>query len=93
MRSGGRYAVTIMASRRNGTLYVGVTNNLALRANQHRTGAGGEFTRKYGVTWLVWHEFHWDINEAIMREKCAKKWERRWKLELRASIPNGPIVR
>ena len=50
MQAGGRYAVYIMASRRNGTLYVGVTNNIALRAYQHRTGAGGEFTRKYGVT-------------------------------------------
>ena len=71
-----------MAGRRNGTLYVGVTNNIALRAYQHRTGAGGEFTRKYGVTRLVWYEFHSDINEAITREKRIKKWERQWKLEL-----------
>jgi len=77
MQAGGRYAVYIMASRRNGTLYVGVTNNLASRAHQHRTGEGGEFTRKHGVTQLVWCEFHSDINEAIAREKCAKKWERR----------------
>jgi putative endonuclease len=82
MQAGGRYAVYIMASRRNGTLYVGVTNNLALRAHQHRTGEGGEFTRKYCVTRLVWYEFHSDINEAIMREKRIKKWERQWKLEL-----------
>jgi putative endonuclease len=71
-----------MASRRNGTLYVGVTNNIALRAHQHRTGAGGGFTSKYRVTLLVWYEFHSDINEAIIREKRIKKWERRWKLEL-----------
>ena len=77
-----RYAVYMMASRRNGTLYVGVTNNLAIRVHQHMTGAGGAFTRKYGVTWLVWYEIHADIREAIAREKRLKKWERRWKLEL-----------
>jgi putative endonuclease len=77
-----RYAVYMMASRRNGTLYVGVTNNLAIRVHQHMTGAGGAFTRKYGVTRLVWYEFHADIREAIAREKRLKKWERRWKLEL-----------
>ena len=82
MQAGGRYAVYIMASRRNGTLYVGVTNNIPVRAHQHRTGSGGEFTRKYGVTRLVWYEFHSDVNEAILREKRIKKWERKWKLEL-----------
>jgi putative endonuclease len=82
MQAGERYAVYMMASRRNGTLYVGVTNNLAVRAHQHRTGKGSEFTRKYGVTQLVWYEFHSDINEAITSEKRIKKWERRWKLEL-----------
>ncbi len=82
MQAGGRYAVYIMASRRNGTLYVGVTNNLAVRAYLHRTGDGSEFTRKYGVTRLVWYEFHSDINEAIVCEKRIKKWERQWKLEL-----------
>jgi putative endonuclease len=82
MEAGGRYAVYIMASRRNGTLYVGVTINIALRAHQHPTGAGSEFTRKYGVSRLVCYEFHSDINEAITREKRIKKWERRWKLEL-----------
>ena len=51
------FAVYIMASRRNGTLYIGVTNNLSLRAHQHRTGAGSVFTTKYGVTRLVWYEF------------------------------------
>ena len=82
MQAGERYAVYMMASRRNGTLYVGVTNNLAVRAHQHRTGEGSEFTRKYGVTQLVWYEFHSDINEAITSEKRIKKWERRWKLTL-----------
>jgi putative endonuclease len=82
MQAGGRYAVYIMASRRNGTLYVGVTNNLAARVHQHRVSDGSEFTRKYGVSRLVWYEFHADINEAIATEKRIKKWARRWKLEL-----------
>ena len=76
------YAVYIMASRRNGTLYIGVTNNLALRAHDHRTGAGSAFTTKYGVKMLVWYEHYSDVNEAIAREKQLKHWERRWKLEL-----------
>jgi putative endonuclease len=77
-----RHSVYIMASRRNGTLYVGVTNNLALRAFQHRVGQGSRFTTKYAVNMLVWYEHYDDINEAIAREKQLKKWERRWKLEL-----------
>jgi putative endonuclease len=77
-----RYAVYIMASRRNGTIYVGVTNNIARRAYEHRNRIGAAFTRKYGVTQLVWYEFYDDVNEAIAREKQLKKWERRWKLEL-----------
>jgi putative endonuclease len=76
------YSVYIMASRRNGTLYIGVTNNLAWRAHQHRTGAGSAFTTKYRVRMLVWCEHHFDVNEAIAREKQLKHWERRWKLEL-----------
>ena len=77
-----RYTVYIMASRRNGTLYVGVTNDLAKRAFQHRNGVGSQFTAKYQVKMLVWYEHYSDINEAIAREKQLKKWERRWKLEL-----------
>ena len=76
------YAVYIMASRRNGTFYVGVTNDIARRAYEHRNGVGAAFTRKYGVTRLVWYEHYADVNEAIAREKQLKKWERRWKLEL-----------
>ncbi len=76
------YAVYILASRRNGTLYIGVTNNLALRVYQHRSGAGSTFTAKYGVKILVWYEFYNDVNEAIAREKQLKKWERKWKLKL-----------
>jgi len=77
-----RYAVYIMASRRNGTIYVGVTNNIARRAYEHRNRIGAVFTRKYGVTQLVWYERYADVDEAIAREKQLKKWERRWKLEL-----------
>ena len=76
------YFVYIMASRRNGTLYIGVTNNLAPRAHQHRTGVGSTFTTKYGAKMLIWYECYYDVNEAIAREKQLKKWERKWKLAL-----------
>ena len=74
--------VYILASQRNGTLYIGVTNNLAYRLWQHRSGAGSEFVRKYGVHKLVYVEFHETMVAAIMREKQVKKWRRTWKLEL-----------
>jgi putative endonuclease len=77
-----RYSVTIMASRRNGTLYVGMTNHLEMRAFQHRNGVGSQFTATYGVKTLVWYEHYRDVRDAIAREKQLKKWERRWKLEL-----------
>jgi putative endonuclease len=76
------YFVYIMASRRNGTLYISVTNNLALRAHQHRTGVGSAFTTKYGVKMLVWYEQYDEVNEAIAREKRLKTWQRKWKLGL-----------
>ena len=57
------YFVYMMASRRNGTLYIGVTNNLALRAHQHRTGVGSAFTTKYGVKMLVWYEQYGDVTK------------------------------
>ena len=71
-----------MASRRNGTLYIRVTNHLPARALQHRAGGGSKFAARYGVKTLVWYEHYSDVNEAIAREKQLKKWERRWKLEL-----------
>jgi putative endonuclease len=77
-----RYAVYIMASGRNGTLYIGVTNNIAVRSYQHRSGKGSSFTAKYGVKMLVWYEVYTDVNEAIAREKQLKKWERKWKIKL-----------
>ena len=76
------YFVYIMASRRNGTLYIGVTSNLALRAHQHRKGVGSTFTTKYGVKMLVWYEQYDEVNEAIAREKRLKTRERKWKLGL-----------
>jgi putative endonuclease len=74
--------VYILASRRNGTLYTGVTGNIANRVMLHKQGKGSAFTRKYGVTRLVWYEFHEDFGFAIEREKRIKNWRRAWKLEL-----------
>ena len=76
------YHVYIMASGRNGTLYIGVTSNLAVRVRQHRTGAVKGFTQQYGVHRLVHIEAFGDVTEAIAREKALKKWRRAWKLEL-----------
>jgi putative endonuclease len=76
------YAVYLLASKRNGTLYIGVTNNLSLRVYQHKSATGSEFTARYRVDQLVWYEYYSDINEAIAREKQLKKWERKWKLKL-----------
>jgi putative endonuclease len=76
------FYVYILASSRNGTLYVGVTNELARRVFEHRTGAVKGFTAKYGVKLLVWYEVHPSIVEAIAREKRIKRWRRRWKLAL-----------
>ena len=76
------YHVYILASGRNGTLYTGVTGDLAQRMEQHRDGKGSKFTTKYGVTRLVHIEAIADVNAAIAREKAVKKWRRAWKLEL-----------
>ena len=75
-----------MASQRNGTLYIGVTNNLGRRVFEHRTGQCPGFTARYGVTMLVWYESYHDINEAIAREKKLKTWRRAWKLDLIEAI-------
>jgi putative endonuclease len=74
--------VYILASKRNGTLYVGVTSNLASRVWQHKNAMVEGFTRKYKVDRLVYYEILADMNSAIAREKQLKKWERAWKLEL-----------
>jgi putative endonuclease len=75
-------AVYILASKRNGTLYVGVTSDLVKRVWQHRNDVLGGFTKKYGVHTLVYYELHADMTEAIRREKQLKKWNRAWKIEL-----------
>ena len=76
------YHVYILASGRKGTLYTGVTGDLAARCSQHRNGQGSRFTERYGVHRLVHAEAFADINEAIARERAIKKWRRAWKLEL-----------
>ena len=82
MRKEHRYFVYILASKRNGTLYVGVTGNLAFRVGQHRDEIAEGFTKTYGIHMLVWFEEFSDIHDAIQREKRIKKWRRAWKLEL-----------
>ena len=74
--------VYILASRRNGTFYIGVTSNLAQRLEQHRENAAAGFTRRYGVHTLVWYEAHATMESAITREKALKRWKRAWKVEL-----------
>lgn len=74
--------VYMLASRRYGTLYLGVTSNLIKRVWEHREGVVDGFTRQYQVKHLVWYETHCDIHAAISREKQLKKWERDWKIAL-----------
>jgi len=74
--------VYIMASKRNGTIYLGVTSDLQGRAYEHRTSARLGFTSRYDCRSLVWYERHDNIVEAIAREKELKKWRRSWKLRL-----------
>ena len=75
-------ALYILASKRNGTLYVGVTSDLEKRAWQHKNNAVEGFTKQYWVHHLVYYELHGDMLSAIAREKQIKKWNRAWKLEL-----------
>jgi putative endonuclease len=74
--------VYILASNRNGTLYVGVTSDVVKRGWEHRNGLVDGFTRKYSVHWLVYYEIHENMLAAITREKQIKKWNRAWKLRL-----------
>ena len=76
------FYVYIMTNRPNGTLYVGVTNNLGIRAWQHREGIVDGFTKRYGLKRLVWYETHESIIAAIQREKNIKHWPRAWKVRL-----------
>ncbi|MEA3278937.1 MAG: GIY-YIG nuclease family protein [Pseudomonadota bacterium] len=75
-------AVYILASRRNGTLYIGVTSNLVKRVWEHKNDLVDGFTKKYGVHRLVYYELFETMAEAIAREKQLKGWQRAWKLEL-----------
>jgi putative endonuclease len=75
-------AVYILASWRNGTLYIGLTSNLMARIVQHRAGSFGGFTRIYGVKRLVWFEMADTMEGVIAREKQLKNWHRAWKIEL-----------
>jgi putative endonuclease len=74
--------VYILASKKNGTLYIGVTTDLAARIFAHRNGTGSVFTKKYGVKILVWYETYDMVTDAIQRETTLKHWLRKWKLEL-----------
>jgi putative endonuclease len=74
--------VYILASARNGTLYIGVTSDLIKRIFEHRTDAVDGFTRRYNVHTLVWYELHESMESAISREKALKEWRRAWKLDL-----------
>ena len=76
------YWTYIMASARNGTLYIGITNDLSRRVWEHRDGVVEGFTKKYGVKMLVYFEIFEDVNAAIHQETLWKKWKRRWKIEL-----------
>jgi putative endonuclease len=74
--------VYLLASKRNGTLYTGVSSDLRGRIYKHRNGLLAGFTHDYGVKLLVWYEVHSTMESAIIREKRIKKWNRAWKLEL-----------
>ena len=76
------YYVYLLASRKHGTLYLGVTNDLVRRGYEHKAGATAGFTARYGVNRLVWFEVHDDIEAAILREKKVKKSRRDWKIAL-----------
>jgi putative endonuclease len=74
--------VYILASKPFGTLYIGVTNDLARRIHDHRQGTASRFTKQYGVTKLVWFEQYQTVPEAIQRETSLKRWKRDWKIDL-----------
>ncbi len=78
--------VYLLTSRRNGTLYTGVTSNLIQRVWQHKNNLVDGFTKKYGVHTLVWFEVHETMPSAIEREKAIKEWRRAWKIELIGSV-------
>jgi len=82
-------AVCLLASKRNGTLYVGVTSNMIKRIWEHKNNVVKGFTERYNVHQLVWYELHETMESAIRKEKMLKNWKRAWKLELiERSNPN-----
>jgi len=76
------FFVYILANRRNGALYIGVTNDLKRRIYEHKNDLVEGFTKKYGLKTLVYYEMHKNIEAAIIREKQLKKWKRLWKLRI-----------
>ena len=78
--------IYIMASQKHGTLYIGVTSDLARRVHEHKTELTKGFTSRYGCKRLVWYEEHFDIRDAIAREKTLKKWPRVKKIDLIESM-------
>jgi len=77
-----QYYVYILASRRNGTLYIGVTGDLVKRVYEHKQNDVEGFTKQYKVHNLVYYDTYGDVSEAILREKQMKKWNRQWKINL-----------
>ena len=82
-------AVYIPASKRNGTLYIGVTSDLVKRVWEHRNGLVEGFSKRYGVHRLVWYEPHGSVESAIQREKRLKEWKRSWKIRSVEKINPG----
>jgi putative endonuclease len=76
------FYVYILCSKRNGTLYTGVTSNLVKRVYEHKNNLADGFTKKYNVHLLIWYEVHQTAESAIIREKQIKAWKRSWKLRL-----------
>ncbi|MGQ0483993.1 MAG: GIY-YIG nuclease family protein [Hyphomicrobiales bacterium] len=75
-------AVYILASRRHGTLYIGVTSDLCSRVAGHKDGSIPGFTKRYGIKMLIWYEYRGSMEDAIRRERQLKEWRRGWKIEL-----------
>ncbi len=82
MKHQGEYYVYILASKKDGVLYVGITNDLIKRVYQHKNNLIEGFTKKYFVHKLVYYEMYNDINNAITKEKQIKMWKRQWKIDL-----------
>ena len=75
-------SVYILANRKNGTIYTGVSSDLWTRIGQHKSGKGSAFTSKYGCARLVWYELHQQVVAAVHRENRIKTWKRQWKINL-----------